>query len=120
MKLTTQCFLIRKRKAGAIIAFSPPFAENATEAKMGSMGLAANSFSMRVTGQTCQNAHGRNGKPAMAEFRSAIYAETLERMRAKRLADPAFWEYNSTLHSDPIFAQACLVYAEKLRKKANG
>jgi hypothetical protein len=55
----------------------------------------------------------------MAEFHSALYAETLKRMRAKRLADPSFWEHNSTLHSDPVFAQACLVYAEKLRKKAN-
>lgn len=51
----------------------------------------------------------------MGEFCSAVYHDTLANMRAKRLADPAFWEHNSTLHREPIFAQACLNYARKLR-----
>lgn len=56
----------------------------------------------------------------MAEFRSAVYAETLERMRAKRLADPSFWEHNATLHTHKPFREACLNYARKLRDQANG
>lgn len=55
------------------------------------------------------------GMPAMVEFHSACYTETLANMRAKRLADPEFWEHNATLHREPIFAQACLNYARKLR-----
>lgn len=53
----------------------------------------------------------------MAEFRSALYAETLERMRAKRFADPSFWEHNATLHTHEPFREACLNYARKLRER---
>lgn len=56
----------------------------------------------------------------MAEFRSALYAETLERMRAKRFADPSFWEHNATLHTHAPFRQACLEYARRLKERANG
>lgn len=56
----------------------------------------------------------------MAEFHSARYTETLANMRAKRLAGPDFWTHNATLHREPVFAQACLNYATKLRERAGG
>lgn len=56
----------------------------------------------------------------LPEFISDSYAETLERMRAKRFADPSFWEHNATLHTHAPFRQACLEYARRLKEKANG
>ena len=51
----------------------------------------------------------------MPEFHSYAYRLTLENMRAKRLRDPAFWEYNATLMRDPDFARISRNYARKLR-----
>ena len=51
----------------------------------------------------------------MPEYRSHAYKMTLANMRAKRLRDPAFWEYNATLMRDPDFARISRNYAERLR-----
>ena len=53
----------------------------------------------------------------MPEFRSRLYQETLENMRAKRLRDPAFWDWNATLMRDPDFARISRNYARKLREQ---
>lgn len=45
----------------------------------------------------------------------ATLAKNAEMIRRKRLACPLFWEHNATLHREPVFAQACLNYARKLR-----
>ena len=53
----------------------------------------------------------------MPEFHSHAYRETLANMRAKRLRDPAFWDYNATLMRDPDFARISRNYARKLREQ---
>lgn len=51
----------------------------------------------------------------MPEYNSRLYRETLANMRAKRLRDPNFWDYNATLMRDPDFARISRNYAERLR-----
>lgn len=53
----------------------------------------------------------------MPEYNSRLYRETLANMRAKRLRDPAFWDWNATLMRDPDFARISRNYARKLREQ---
>jgi hypothetical protein len=59
----------------------------------------------------------------MPEFRNewrdwrqiAEAKKRLANKRAKRLADPAFWEANARIQRHPEFRQAALNYAKRLR-----
>jgi len=53
----------------------------------------------------------------MPEFQSRLYHETLAAMRAKRLRDPDFWEWNATIQRHPEFRQAAINFAKKLRER---
>lgn len=51
----------------------------------------------------------------MPEYLSNEYQAARVRVREWELTTPEFWEHNATLHREPVFAQACLNYARKLR-----